>query len=196
MDIEIKKLSPDLVDDYLHFFDVTPHDDDLEGHKCYCVCWCSADHSIPTDFSSREKRRQLARQYVIGGEIQGYLAYSNGDVVGWCNANTKSDCEKCISWLRSMQNIEVDKRDLKVKSIFCFVITPQLQRQGLATMLLKRVCDDAKMDGFDIVESYPNKGFINVVHDFMGPAAMYEKLGFTVYGQNDKDRLVMRKQLK
>lgn len=67
MNIKIKRLTPELAEDYLHFFDVTPHDDNIDEHKCYCVCWCSADHRIATDFSSRNKRRELARQYVKDG---------------------------------------------------------------------------------------------------------------------------------
>lgn len=130
MDVEIKKLTPELTDEYLHFFDVTPHDDDIPGNKCYCVCWCSADHRIATDFSSQEKRRKLARQYVKDGIIKGYLAYHGEQVVGWCNANTKSECLHCTSWLRFMQSIEIDDKDSNIKSIFCFVITPNMQRKG------------------------------------------------------------------
>ena len=38
MAIEIRKLIPDLVEDYVHFFDTTPHDDNVNEHKCYsCV---------------------------------------------------------------------------------------------------------------------------------------------------------------
>ena len=51
MDIEIKKLTQDLVGDYINFFDTTSHDDGVDGSKCYCVCWCSADHRKETDFS-------------------------------------------------------------------------------------------------------------------------------------------------
>ena len=90
MNISIKRLTPELTEDYLHFFDVTPHDDNIDEHKCYCVCWCSADHRVETDFLSRNKRRELARQYVKDSVIQGYLAYDGDRAVGWCNANTKS----------------------------------------------------------------------------------------------------------
>lgn len=38
MNIEIRKLTPDLAEDYIHFFDTTPHDDNVDAHKCYCVC--------------------------------------------------------------------------------------------------------------------------------------------------------------
>ncbi len=195
MNIEIKKLTPELTEDYLKFFDVTPHDDDVPGSKCYCVCWCSADHRVATDFSSQEKRRELARQYVKDGIIQGYLAYQGERVVGWCNANTKSQCLHCISWLSFMQSIDVDDTNLKIKSIFCFVIAPDMQRKGIATQLLCHVCEDAAADGFDVVESYPKKEFVSVPRDFMGPAKMYEKLEFTPIREVD-DIAVMRKALK
>ncbi len=35
MNIQIKKLTPKLVEDYIHFFDVTPHDKYVDEHKCY-----------------------------------------------------------------------------------------------------------------------------------------------------------------
>jgi GNAT superfamily N-acetyltransferase len=195
MNIEIKKLTPEIALDYLHFFDTTPHDDFVDENKCYCVCWSSADHRIETDFSTVDKRRELAYQYVNSGILQGYLAYHGDRVVGWCNANTKSNCQNCISWLRFMQSIDKDESNLKVKSVFCFVIAPEMQRQGIASKLLERVCADAEIDGFDIVESYPKKEFSSVATDFMGPAAMYERLGFTVYKEINNE-VIMRKSLR
>ncbi len=195
MNIEIKRLSSELIEDYLHFFDVTPHDDNIDEHKCYCVCWCSADHSVATDFSSRQKRRYLAEKYIKDGVIQGYLAYDGDRVVGWCNANTKSACLNCTSWLRFMQSVDTSNdAGLNVKSIFCFVIPPDMYRKGIASALLAQVCDDAKSDGFDIVEAYPKKVFINTTSDFMGPRKMYEKAGFESCYE-DGDRLVVRKKL-
>jgi hypothetical protein len=75
MNIEIRKLTPDLVDDYIQFFDITPHSDNMDDHKCYCVCWCNDDYE-GKDFSSAEKRRDYAIKYVRNNNIQGYLAYS------------------------------------------------------------------------------------------------------------------------
>lgn len=196
MNIEIKRLTPELTEDYLHFFDVTPHDDDLPGSKCYCVCWCSAD-SKNEDFSSEEKRRNIAIKYVRDHKIQGYLAYHNNQVVGWCNANNKSDCFKCISWKTFMKPIHKDRlfQNKKMKSIFCFVISPEMRGKGIASLLVKRICEDAKADGFDFVEVYPNKEFVNTSRDFMGPNRMYEKQGFAVYYKT-KEKIVMRKALK
>ena len=74
MNIEIRKLTPELAKNMFCFFDTTPHDDNVDAHKCYCVCWCSDDFVGKGFFYSR-KRREYALQYVREGYIQGYLAY-------------------------------------------------------------------------------------------------------------------------
>ena len=195
MNIEIRKLSSDLAEDYVHFFDETPHDYNVDEHKCYCVCWCSEDCE-GKDFSSREKRRDYAIKYVKENILQGYLAYCDNKVVGWCNANTKSDCLKCAAWRRNMGSIPTDEStpNVKVKSVFCFAVAPEMKRKGIASKLLARVCQDAIQDGFDFVEAYPNKEFTSDI-DFTGPIEMYKKYGFTICHETEQ-KLVVRKVLK
>lgn len=197
MDVEIRRLTPDLLDDYLQFFETEAHADNADEDRCYCVCWCGEDHRAGTDFSSPEKRRALAIQYIRGGTLQGYLAYCEGKVVGWCNANTKSECLRCISWLRFMTDVQTAQSapDTKTKSVFCFTIAPDMKRKGIATQLLERVCRDAAADGFDWVEAYPNKKFVNVFRDFMGPLEMYGRCGFAVRDEMEHT-YVVRKYLK
>lgn len=196
MDIEIRKLTSDLAEDYVHFFDTTPHDDNVDEHKCYCVCWCNDDYE-GKDFSTADKRRDCALQYVKGNHIQGYLAYCGDVVVGWCNANTKSDCLKCASWRRFMDYVPIEEANtgIKVKSIFCFVIAPEMKRKGIATQLLERVCKDAVQDGFNFVEAYPYKESSYQSSDFGGHYEMYKKSGFHMSLETAQG-LVMRKQLK
>ena len=194
MNIEIKKLTPDLAEDYVRFFDVTTHN--IKYHvKCYCVCWCSNEPN-GTDCSTDEKRRSVALQFVKNENLQGYLAYANGKIVGWCNSNTKSDCITCGGWQHSMKSVPTDEPvDMKVKSIFCFMVTPEMQKQGIATRLLERVCQDALRDGFCFVEAYPNKTFTAESENFMGYPEMYKKLGFYVYKELESI-YVMRKELR
>ncbi len=196
MDIEIRKLIPELAEDYVHFFDITPHDKNVEEHKCYCVCWCNDDYE-GKDLSTAENRRKSALQYVKGNNIQGYLAYIGDRVVGWCNANIKSDCLKCAGWRRFMDYVPLEESNtgIKVKSIFCFVIAPEMKRKGIATLLLERVCRDAVQDGFDYVEVYPYKESSYQSSDFGGHFEMYKKSGFYVSSKAEQG-LVMRKQLK
>lgn len=196
MDIKIKRLTPDMAEDYLHFFDTTPHDDSSDENKCYCVCWCSADHRTESNLSSSQKRRELAKQYVKDGVLQGYAAYCGDRMVGWCNSNVKTDCIYCSSWLRFMQEVEIDVSK-KVKSVFCFTIAPDMRKQGVATMLLESVCTDAKAQGFDYIEAYPRKNTDGTKQfsNFQGPYRMFEKAGFIEHKELS-DKVIMRKYLK
>lgn len=196
MNIDICKLTPNHAEDYVNFFDATPHDDNVIEHKCYCVCWCS-ENSENRDFSSREKRREIALQYVKERKIQGYLAYSNDEVVGWCNANTRADCLNCESWRRFMEYVPVQEEpNVKIKSIFCFVISPKMWRTGISTQLLDFICKDATRDGFDYIEAYPNnKSIEDEASNFGGYYEMYKKAGFTIISENEKD-VIVRKYLK
>ena len=194
MNIEIRKLTPDLAEDYIRFFDETPHWDNITEHKCYCVCWAGTDFTTETDENceTANGRREVAKRYVKEGFLQGYLAYSGENIVGWCNANTKADCLRSYSWANFMTAVDTTPAD-KVKSVFCFVIAPEAQRKGIASRLLERVCEDAAEDGFEYVEAYPGKNFRGIAEDFMGPAEMYKKYGFVKLAEYG-DMMVVRKK--
>jgi len=193
MKIEIRKLTPDLAEEYAHFFDVTPHNDEGDGIKCYCVPWRSDDsytgdndHWYPTE----EERRERAMQFVKDGKLQGYLAYHGERIMGWCNAT--ADCRLGVDFLRSYWPIEEYRADVKVKSIFCFVVAPDMQKKGIATQLTERVCKDAADEGFDFVEAYANESYSAL--DFRGPLTMYEKCGFKKCAERE-GKVVVRKTL-
>ncbi|MDR1692130.1 MAG: GNAT family N-acetyltransferase [Oscillospiraceae bacterium] len=192
--MDIIKLTPEFAEAYVRFFDTTPHDYNVDEHKCYCVCWCS-DDCEGKDFSTREKRREAALRYVREGAIQGYLAADGGTIVGWCNANTKADCQTCAAWRRLMGDIPTDGPGERVKSVFCFTVAPERKRKGIATKLLERVCTDAASDGFTCVEGYPEKAPQDENINFSGAAALYKKCGFTVHCEAG-NRLIMRKELQ
>jgi len=196
MNIEIRKVTPDLAEDYVRFFDATPHSERPDSFKCYCVMWCSDNqHVLNRNFLGSEKiRRSTALKYIKKNILQGYLAYCDGRVVGWCNANTKLDCLKCFGWRDAQSSMPASDACEKVKSVFCFAIAPEMRRQGISGLLLERVCLDAAREGFDCVEAYPKQEFANEADDFKGPAELYRKHGFTVYAEAG-DRLVMRKPL-
>ena len=196
LELEIKKLSPDLVDEYLHFFDETPHDDGVPDHTCYCVNWCSENQRERVADPCRKERRALACQYIQNGNLQGYLAYVNGKIVGWCNANMKTECLDCYGWFHFMTEVNelaIEPTE-KVKSIFCFVIVPWMQRKGSASQLLEFICEDAKKEGFDYVEAYPFIEETNPYDFYVGFQKLYEKMGFR-YEKKTKHRFVMRKTL-
>lgn len=60
MNIEIRRLTPDLAEDYARFFDVTPHNVNTNSGKCYCVTWRSDDSYVGNGdhwFPTCEERR-------------------------------------------------------------------------------------------------------------------------------------------
>jgi len=132
---------------------------------------------------------------VQDGDIQGYLAYYEGVVVGWCNCNAKTNCQLVVDNMRSRAGIPVDecKANEKVKSVFCFAIAPKFQKMGVATRLLEYICQDAAEDGFDFVEAYTHKEFRQ--DGFRGTFALYKNCKFSIHAEKD-GKVVVRKSLK
>ena len=187
MNIEIRKLTPDLAEDYARFFDTTPHNETGSGTKCYCIVFCR-DHVYRNGgshwYPSPEERRLHGIGRVRDGDIQGYLAYYHGEIVGWCNANTKSDCQEAMKYMRSVGiPVEECRAEEKGKFVFCFVIAPKMRRMGIARQLLEYICQDAAADGFDFIEAQTYKKLTG--DGFQGPLTLYEKCGFDVRAGND-----------
>jgi GNAT superfamily N-acetyltransferase len=197
MNIEIKRLSPELTNDYINFFENIAFCDDPEWAGCYCV-WYHWNERLDIERKKYEAsgetcfKRRLAIRYIKQGILQGYLAYVDGSVAGWCNANDRGSYtglskEKCPHIWENANTAE------KVKSIVCYTIAPNMRRKGIASELLKRVCVDAKLDGYDFVEAYPGTGEVNI-HSYHGPYSIYEKNGFSMY-KNLGNEAIVRKYL-
>lgn len=199
MNIEIKKLTPELLDDYLYFFENVAHTDNEEWDRCYCTNFCAARNnhiSQKKSFRNPDIRKQYAIKYVNDGLLQGYLAYADGNVIGWCNANERNACLHCFGWKNLIGNKLINKKtNERVKSVFCFAVAPDMRGKGVASALLNRVIEDAEIEGYEYVEAYPNKEEPDIFYNYVGPLPMYIKLGFEMYAKT-KQRFVFRKRLK
>lgn len=182
MDIEIRKLSLELLDDWLEFFDNPDFCDNDEWSGCYCTYY-----HWSKELASKKKwncskydtpyNRECAIDFIKNGILQGYLAYYKQKVIGWCNANDKQ-AYNSVNFSLPVEESEADK---KVKAIVCFRIAPDFRGKGVASRLLERICTDAAKNGYEYVESYP---FDNDGHNaYHGPASMYEKQGFVPHKQ-------------
>ena len=193
--IDICILTPERLDDYLYFFENVAHTDNKEWDRCYCVNFCSDNNlKIAELLRDADIRRKYAIKYVNENIIQGYLAYYEGQVVGWCNINDKKDCLGCFGWQIISGKTKVTEEKVKVKSVFCFTVAPAMRGKHIATSLLQQAIDDARKDGYDYIESYPNKTESDIYYDFVGPIGLYKKFGFEQYGETE-NRLVFRKKL-
>ncbi|HBL83319.1 MAG: hypothetical protein A2Y17_05490 [Clostridiales bacterium GWF2_38_85] len=191
MKLDIRRLTPDMLDDYLHFFLDIAFTDHPEWSGCCCVHF-HWNEKYEAEFHSGEKSgTDWAVEMVKGGIIQGYLAYMNGQVVGWCNANDKHNYD--VLKVRSELWDESDKTN-RVKSIVCFLVAPDMRGKGIATKLLERVCEDAEAEGYNYIEGYPPAGECDMYTAHHGTIPFFEKHGFQLYKTLGQD-VMMRKPL-
>lgn len=189
MTLQIKKLSKELLNDYLHFFDDIAICDNPEWSRCYCTFYYLLDEEI-TDDMTKEVTRNCIKDRIERDCHSGYLAFVDNEPVGWINAGIKEN------YVRVMDNKDItyDKNN-KVASIVCFVVDKNHRGKGIATALLNEACKDFKFQDYDYVEAYPRKSPENDAENYHGPMTMYLKSGFIVNQELDEINVV-RKYLK
>jgi GNAT superfamily N-acetyltransferase len=188
--IEIKELSSNLIDDYLEFFDNIAFSDHKEWSWCYCAFYHFDDADIKKlRETGKENLRSEAVDLIKRKSIQGYLAYDKNKVVGWCNCGNKTNYKRLYM---CKELWEKEEENVKVKSVVCFIVAPEMRKKGVATKLLERVCLDAKFEGYSYIEAYPNKGGKNCFDHFHGPYKLFEKEGFNFYKEFEYGTIVRK----
>ena len=195
MIIDVKQLTPDLLDDWLQFFDNIGFSDNEHWSGCYCMCnhW-DKKYKEQYNWELEVKKgidsisREIAINLIKNFEMQGYLAYNNDLVVGWCNVNDKNVYKPIhgdLPW-------DDSERNDKIKSIMCFCISPKFRNKGIASLILEKICKDASIENYKYIEAYP---FIKEEWTkYTGPLNMYKKNGFIEY-RKDENIQIMRKYL-
>lgn len=196
MSITIKPLAPELSADYFDFFENRAFTDN-SPYRCYCHLYQMSKEQQKAEFDNIDAvdigcvSRKIAEYQIHSGQLRGYMAYVDGVVIGWCNANDKANfpLESCTgeSFYAPPEKLE--------KAVVCFEIAPEYRGKGIATALLQRVIDDAKAEGYKAVESYPDVHNEQFEWDCKGPLRLYEKAGFVKVADQEKN-VVMRKELK
>ena len=192
MNITIKKMSPELLDTWIHYFDNVAYvkeDGSREPwQECYCMHfhWGGPPPTTPLE-KCRYESRARAIDYFKSGWMQGYLAFDGDNVVGWCNANDKQ------RYTQDIRRYPAADRGKKIKSIVCINICPHMRKKGIGTMFLEHICAEAEAEGYDYVEGYPEHS--DDPKNYHGPVRLFEKVGFVLHKQY-KHRNVVRKYFK
>ena len=187
MDIDIKRLTPDLLNDYLFFFDNITFKENPDWSICYCFSY----HFVGTkDQWNREENRSSVIRFVNENKMTGYLAYLNDKPVGWCNANDRLNYQRLLKYYDLIDNPED-----KVCSIVCFLVHSDYRRKGIAKKILEQICTDYSNKDYDYIEAYPGKGELTCEGYFKGPLELYEKFDFKIEKEYN-DYYVVRKKLK
>jgi len=187
MDITIKPLTPDLIKDFLFFFDNMVFTENPHWSKCYCFSF----HFTGTQEQwTKEENRSSAIKFINEKKMTGYLAYSNDKPVGWCNANNRLNYQRLMKYYDLVDN----PKD-KVCSIVCFLISPDYRRKGIARKILEQICTDYKLRDYDYLEAYPRKGELSCEGYYRGPISLYNKFDFKIEKEYE-DYYVVRRKLK
>ncbi len=189
VNIIIKTVSPDLLDDFLYYFDNIAFSDNPDWATCYCHFYHFAGTNKQFFQRTGEENRKVSKELILSGQMNGFLAYSDNKPVGWCNVNSRENFAKIL-----YEDDSPDSQQKQIAGIVCFIIGHTHRRQGIARQLLKHTISSLKEKGYDIIESYPRKGDLSDAHSYRGPISLYNSEGFTIY-KEFKDFYVMRKNL-
>lgn len=75
MSITLKRLTPELCEDFLSYFDNVAFSDHEDWAFCYCL-ECHLDRETQENTAKNKPlRRKMAKNFVNTGVMQGYLAY-------------------------------------------------------------------------------------------------------------------------
>lgn len=184
--IVIKKLSPNLLEDYLNFFDNIAFKDNPDWSYCYCHFPHAPHDTCKWQDIPKEENRKAVIDLINSGKKQGLLAYDNNQPIGWCNAGPRVN-------MTVTPDYEEPKAD-KIGSTTCFIIAKEYRRKGVARLLLKTALEVFKTQGFKYAEGYPLENMQGEANNHWGPKELYLSEGFKQYATED-DMIVMRKEL-
>lgn len=187
MDIIIRPLTSDLIEDFLYFFDNIGFVDNPDWAGCYCQFYHIEGSRKNWAKRTKEQNRNSSKALIASGKMKGFLAYLEGKPIGWCNANSKENYSYVL-----FEDESNNKK--KIAAIVCFLIDPSYRKKGIAKLLLKEVCEYYKNKKYDYIESYPVKNVKSDAHNYHGPYSLYFSEGFSVFKEL-KTIYVMRKKL-
>jgi ribosomal protein S18 acetylase RimI-like enzyme len=195
--IVITPLRSEQSGDFLRFFD---HErgvafaDNPQWAKCYCHYY-QVPKSIRWASLSGPQNRTAMQARIEVGEMEGFLAYDGGEVVGWVNAQPRHKLPHCFARL-GISPTPLTYAPFEAAAIVCFVIAPTQRRRGIARALLRGAIESLAARGFKLVDAFPFKSADSelAADHYHGPLRIFLDAGFSVLSEH-KDLTVVRKLL-
>ena len=194
--VEVRELTPELLDDYLRFFDKDAFTDFPDWSGCYCGFYDTPGDNWDSSAKGGPAHRAARAERIRSGRAHGLLAIVDGRVVGWCNAQPRSSFLN----MRRYATVADDPAE-PVGSIMCFLVAPGHRGKGVGKALLNAACDKFRRDKLQVEEGYPTTNPVKrawetpwAEENYKGSLNMYLKAGFQVHRQLERFAIV-RKQL-
>jgi ribosomal protein S18 acetylase RimI-like enzyme len=185
--VEIRRLTPQRLADFLAFFEGEAFADNPRWGFCFCQ-FLYVDHD-KVDWNGRTagENRSAACERIGAGRMQGLLAYRDGLPVGWCGAAPRSLMDAFAG--------EADPDFDRLGQITCFVVAKRHRRTGVAKALLDAACEMLAGQGLAIAEASPVAEADSDAKAHYGPLGMYLAAGFRVHRTESDGRVVVRRSL-
>lgn len=185
MNYQIKSLIPELINDFLWFFDNRAFCDNPEWARCYCMFYqykASLD-----DWMKRTgiENREEAIEQIQTGKLKGYLAYNGNIPIGFCNANAKENL-----WFDKYRQETNNSGNEGVFSIVCFVIDPNYRRKGISKQFLIHIINTIDKSHFSYIEAYPSKNCAEEKDNYHGYFNLYQQMEFQTEMEFDRFRIM------
>lgn len=185
--LTIRRLTPELKDDFLRYFEGAAFADNPKWKSCYCQ-FLYVDHAI-VNWSARtaDENRSAACDRIACKRMQGLLAYRDGQVVGWCNAAPRV-------LLDSFADEPIPDAE-QVGQITCFVVAREHRRTGVARALLEEACALLRDQGLLVAEANPSREAVSDAEQHFGPLSLYLSAGFSIVKEQADGLVVVRRPL-
>ncbi|MHB1152437.1 MAG: GNAT family N-acetyltransferase, partial [Eubacteriales bacterium] len=139
-------------------------------------------------------KRNYAIELIKTGKLNGFAAFSDKKMIGFCNA----DCKENYYRLSRINNpdswIGLNDND-RILSVVCYVIDVNLRGNGIAASILNEVIHYALDQKFDYIEAYPSSGEFSQTN-CCGSVSMYEKQGFSIIYNIGSETVVRKRAMK
>jgi ribosomal protein S18 acetylase RimI-like enzyme len=186
--LRFEALSVSNLHEFLEYFDhVAFSETNQQWDGCYCQFYLNTQErnaEIKADPATRAaNNRSDACTRIESGNMQGYLAFKDTEMVGWLLAG------------ESLLFPDIPEADETLARMLCFVIHPQHRGEGVATAMLAHAVDDLRIRGFAAIEAAPYANVANFEGNYRGTVSMFEKAGFEQVADLGDFGLLMRLEL-
>jgi len=193
----VERLTPARRDDFLRFFD-DRDDGAFADNPGWAKCYCHFYHVAPAiAWSSLDgaANRMAMRARIDAGEMDGFLAYAEGRVVGWLNAQPWHKLQHACARLEIVPP-ELPVPAHEAAAIVCFVTAPAWRRRGVARALLDGALASFAARGIRTVDAFPWKAGASAADadHYHGPLELFLAAGFVPIG-DERELVVVRREL-
>jgi GNAT superfamily N-acetyltransferase len=166
--------------------------------RCQCQRYKLAPRESFASFPVEERAHRLREQTGCddpeSGTTSGLVAYLDGEPVGWCAVEPRSNYLGLLRTHRvPWEGRSEDKSDAGVWAVTCFVTRTGFRKRGVTRVLARAAVDFARERGARALEGYPITTKDVILEELhVGTEAVFTAAGFTKVSHPTLRRVVMR----